>query len=91
MNFFKTSEGGPHAGRIAALIYIIALGPGCNYFRDVDTTCLLRIVSTVGWCLSFAAKRPVVTWADMLTPVRLIGLIMITVGLFGQFFVPGHR
>ena len=32
MRFFETDEGSPHVGRICALLYTLALVPGCDYF-----------------------------------------------------------
>ena len=92
MDFFRTSEGRLHAGRIAGIIYLVGLLPGCEFFRDIDRLCVMRIVSTVGWWFSFCDYTQPPTFAEMARhPRNLLGLIILVAGLIGQFYVIGRR
>ncbi len=91
VKFFQTSEGRPHVGRIAGLIYVVALVPGCREFLVVEPLCLARIIFTAGWWLSFAGKRPVFTLSEMIHPLGIIGAFLMVLGLAGQFYFAGHR
>ncbi|HXI30924.1 MAG TPA: hypothetical protein VNG89_20945 [Vicinamibacterales bacterium] len=92
MGFFKTSDGLPHSGRIAGVIYLVSLFPGCEYFQEIDTLCLMRIVSTAGWWLAFSDKRTPRTFFDLVQhPRRVLGFLALGIGLIGQFyFRRGH-
>lgn len=87
MTFFETNEGRLHTGRIGGLIYILALLPGC--FHVTEPLCLMRIVFTAGWWLSFCDKRPAHTLSEMAHPLRIIGVILILLGIAGQFYFVG--
>jgi len=87
MKFFETDQGKPHMGRITALIYTVALIPGCNYFQKMEARCYLRIAFSVGWWLSLGAKRPAYRMSDMLHPAGILGAVLVVVGLVGQYFV----
>jgi len=89
MKFFQTSEGRLHTGRIAGLILVVGLVPGC--LEVVDPLCLMRIVFTAGWWLSFGEKRPAHTLSEMVHPIGIIGVILILLGIAGQFYFVGHR
>jgi len=91
MKFFQTSEGRPHIGRIAGLLYVVALVPGCREFLVVEPLCLMRIIFTAGWWLSFGEKRPAHTLSEMVHPIGIIGVILILLGIAGQFYFVGHR
>jgi hypothetical protein len=87
MGFFKTSEGRVHGGRIAGIIYIISLLPGCHYFHDIDRLCLMRMASTAGWWLSFCDQTQPRTFAEMLHhPRRAVGVITLVAGLVAHFY-----
>jgi hypothetical protein len=57
LRFFETDEGRPHFGR-GALIYTVALVPGCERFVRIDALCVMRIVSAIGWWLALGQKKP---------------------------------
>jgi len=88
MKFFQTSEGRLHVGRIAGLVYVVGLVPGC---RELEPLCLMRIIFTAGWWLSFGEKRPAHTLSEMVHPIGIIGVILILLGIAGQFYFVGHR
>jgi hypothetical protein len=95
-HFFQTSEGRLHAGRLAGVVYTVALLPGCYLFVYVDAMCVARIVFTVGWWLSFCDKRPAHTGSELLTNARrVLGIVLVVVGIVGQFYAirfgPPHR
>jgi hypothetical protein len=90
MKFFKTSEDRLHTGRIAGVIYVLALLPGCRYFLDVGPVCVMRIVFTAGWWLSFCDKQPARTISEMARPIRMIGIIALLLGIVGQFYFAGR-
>ena len=90
MKFFQTSEGRPHIGRIAGVLYVVGLLPGCRWFLVVEPVCLLRIIFAAGWWLAFGKKQPAHTLSEMVNPIGIIGLIPILLGLAGQYVV-GHR
>ena len=85
MRFFETDEGRPHVGRICALIYTLALAPGCEYFVSIGPLCVMRIVFTIGWWLAFGQKKPARTFAEFAHPLGFVGMFLIVVGLAGQF------
>ena len=91
MKFFQTSKGRPHIGRIAGLLYVVALVPGCREFLVVEPLCFMRIIFTAGWWLSFGEKRPAHTLSEMVHPIGIIGVILILLGIAGQFYFVGHR
>ena len=91
MKFFQTSEGVPHIGRIAGLIYAVVLVPGCMEAPVLEPLCLMRIVFTAGWWLSFCGKRPARALAQMAHPLGMIGFTLILLGIAGQFYFVGHR
>lgn len=91
MEFFKTSEGRLHAGRIAGVVYTIAVLPGCLILlHSADPMCIMRITYTVGWWLSFCDKRPALAAGDLLNhPRRLLGVALVVLGVIGSFYVIG--
>ena len=91
MKFFQTSKGRPHIGRIAGLLYVVALVPGCREFLVVEPLCLMRIIFTAGWWLSFGEKRPAHTLSEMVHPIGIIGVTLILLGIAGEFYFVGHR
>ena len=90
MKFFQTSEGRLHTGRAAGLLYVLALVPGCREFLVVEPLCLVRIIFTAGWWLSFCDKRPARTLSEMAHPLGIIGVIMILLGIAGSFYFVGR-
>jgi hypothetical protein len=86
MKFSQTSEGRLHAGRIAGLMYVVAVVPGCIMVPVPDPFCLMRIIFTAGWWVSFGHKRPARTLSEMAHPLGIIGAIMILLGIAGQFY-----
>jgi MFS family permease len=71
-------DGHPHAGRVAGILYLVTLLPGCGYFRTTDPLCVMRIVSTIGWWLSFCDEQPARTHRESIAgPHRLCGLITV--------------
>ena len=91
MKFFQTSEGRPHIGRIAGLLFVVALVPGCIEVPVLEPLCLMRIICTAGWWLSFGEKRPARTLSEMVHPLGINGVILILLGTAGQFYFVGHR
>jgi hypothetical protein len=77
MKFFQISEGRLHAGRIAGLLYVVALVPGCREVLVVEPLCLMRIIFTAGWWLSFGEKQPARSLSEMLHPLGIIGIALI--------------
>ena len=84
--FFETNEGHPHIGRICALIYTVALVPGCESFVRIDPLCIMRIVFASGWWLALGQKKPARTFADIAYPLGFVGMFLLCVGLAGQFY-----
>ena len=91
MKFFETSEGRPHIGRIAGLIYAFSLVFGCTGSHLLEPQCLARIIFTVGWWLAFCHKRPTRTLSELLNPFGIVGVILIVSGLAGQVYFSGPR
>jgi hypothetical protein len=91
MEFVQTNEGRLHIGRIAGLIYILALVPGCREFLTLEPLCLARFIFTAGWWLCFTEKQPARTLSEIVRPRGIVGLILILVGIAGQFYFVGHR
>jgi len=91
MEFFKTSEGRLHGTRIAGAIYAIALLPGCVISPALDPMCIMRITYTAGWWISFCDKRPAHAAGDLLSLRRLLGVVLVVIGLIGSFYFIGHR
>jgi hypothetical protein len=76
-----------HVGRVAGVLFVVALLLGCYLLRSLDAMCLTRIVLTVGWWLSFCDKRPAHTGSELVTnPRRLLGIVLVVVGTVGQFY-----
>ena len=92
MEFFKTSEGRLHGLRIAGVIYIIGLLPGCwMMLSALDPMCVMRITYAAGWWLAFGDKRSPRAAGDLLTLRRLLGVVLVVLGLIGSFyFIPRH-
>ena len=91
VEFFKTSEGRLHGLRIAGVIYTIGLLPGCLMLLSAaDPMCAMRITYTAGWWLSFGDKRPAQAVGDLLSPRRLLGVILVVLGLIGSFYFIRH-
>jgi hypothetical protein len=89
--YFQTREGRLHIGRIAGLVYVVGLVPGCREFLVVEPLCLMRVIFTAGWWLSFDEKRPAHTLSEIVHPIKIIGVILILLGIAGQFYFFGHR
>jgi hypothetical protein len=90
MKFFQTSDGRLHGGRIAGFLYVISLVLGCRELRVLEPSCLMQILFTMGWWLSFCGKRPR-TLSEMAQPAGIIGVILILLGLAGQFYFVGRH
>jgi hypothetical protein len=87
--FFQTSEGQLHAGRIAGALYIVGIAPRCVELHD--PSCFAGITFVTGWWLCFGAKQSKRTLGEMLHPLGIIGLILVALGIAGQFyFVSRH-
>ncbi len=87
MNFFQTTEGRPHVGRVVGVLYLIALLPEC-LLQHMAPISWARIMMTAGWWLSFGDKRQRTTWAELVShPRTLLGTILLLFGLVGGFFV----
>jgi hypothetical protein len=71
MKFFQTSEGRLHVGRIAGLVYVVGLVPGC---RELEALCLMRIIFTAGWWLPLARSGPRTLCQKWSIPLELSGL-----------------
>jgi hypothetical protein len=82
--FFQTREGRLHTGRIAGALYVIVAAPGC--IVSPDRICFARITCIAGWWLCFGAKQSPRTLREMLHPLGMIGLILVVLGLAGQFY-----
>src|SRR5215204_5545755 len=93
MEFFKTSEGRLHGTRIAGAIYTIGLIPGClTWLYAADPMCIMRITYTAGWWLSFCDKGPTPVARDLLRhPRRVVGIVLVVLGLIGSFYVTWHH
>ncbi len=93
MAFFETSEGRLHFGRIAGAIYTIGLVPSClTLWYGADPMCMMRLMYTAGWWLSFCDKRPDAAARDLLSsPRRLLGIVLVVFGLIGSFYFIGHK
>ena len=89
--FLRTNEGRLHSGRIGGLIYAIALVPGCRAFLVVEPLCLARIITTVGWWLCFAEKRPAYHFSELVHPRGIVGIVFMVFGLAAQFYFVEHR
>lgn len=50
----------------------------------------MRIVFTAGWWLSFCDKQPARTVSEMAHPIRIIGVIVLVIGIVGQFYFAGR-
>jgi hypothetical protein len=83
--FFRTSEGRLHGGRIAGVLSVFGLPTACN-FHLMQPRCGAGIVFTVGWWLSFCDKSGPNTWSSLVTPIRITGIVLILAGLAGQFY-----
>jgi hypothetical protein len=91
MKFFQTNEGRLHTGRIAGFLYVVALVPGCREFLVMEPLCWMRITFTAGWWLCCCDKRPPRTLSEMLHPLGILGIILIVLGIAGQFYFVGRR
>ena len=89
MEFFRTNDGRPHSGRIAGAIYIAALIPGCREFPD--PLCWMRILFTAGWWIAFCPKRSVGSFAELGYIPRILGTVLLLLGLVGQFYLLARR
>ena len=85
--FFETEEGGLHGGRIAGLIYPLGLAPECIHFPD--SYCFCGITMLAGWWLCFGSKRIPQTLSELLRLPRLIGAILILLGIAGRYYFSG--
>ena len=87
--FFRTDEGRPHIGRICGLLYLVGFTPQCIEFRD--PYCFAGLTFIAGWWLCFGAKQAKRSYREMLHPIGIIGLILIVLGLAGQFYFVRRR
>jgi hypothetical protein len=87
--FFQTREGTLHTGRIAGALYVIGIAPECIHSHD--RYCFAGITFIMGWWLCFGAKQSKRTIQEMHHPLEIIGLILIALGLAGQFYFVGPR
>jgi hypothetical protein len=85
LTFFETDQGNLHLGRIAALLFTVALVPGCEYFARIDPICMMHIVFAIGGWLAMGRKKPARTFADS-HPLGIVGWFLLFIGLAGQFF-----
>jgi hypothetical protein len=90
MRFFQNSDGGPHVGRVAGLLYAFILVLGCIGSHVLEPHCLAQTMFTVGWWLAFCKKRPTRTLSEMLNPIGILGLILVVLGLAGQAYFNGR-
>jgi hypothetical protein len=90
MEFFKTDDGRLHGNRIAGVLYIIGFLPGCIW-GAIGPMCIMRLTFVAGWWLSFCDKRPVHRGAELRQGRRLIGIIVVLIGLIGSFYFIGHN
>jgi hypothetical protein len=89
--FFRTSEGRLHIGRILGVLYVFGLPLTCN-FHLMQPRCGAGIVFTLGWWLSFCDKRGVQnSLSSLATPVRITGIVLILAGLAGQFYFASYH
>jgi len=91
MKFLQTSEGRLHIGRIAGILYVVGSLPGCIRVPVLEQLCLMRAIFIAGWWLSYGEKRPACTLSEMARPLGIIGVILMLLGLAGQFYFVGHR
>jgi hypothetical protein len=91
MDFFKTSDGRLHSGRVAGAIYIIGMLPTCSMSGEPGPRCIMQLTYTAGWWLAFCDKRPAVTARDLLSLQRLLGVVLVALGLIGSFYLIGHK
>lgn len=82
--FFHDSEDRLHVGRICGVLYVIGIAPGCLLFHDAY--CYAGIAVIAGWCLCFGAKQRKSTFREMFHPLGIVGIILIVLGVAGQFY-----
>ena len=87
VEFFRTSNGRQHVGRIAGVLYVFGLPWACN-LHLMQPLCGASIAYVVGWWLLFCDKRGVDNTLSSVfaTPVRIIGLVLTLAGLAGEFY-----
>jgi hypothetical protein len=92
MDFFKTEDGILHAGRIAGLFYVAALLLGCIVLDEPDRQCLMRSLFTAGWWLALCEKQVPRSFRALATyPRRVMGTVLLVLGLAGQFYLTWSR
>jgi hypothetical protein len=93
MDFFKTSDGRLHGGRVAGVLYIIGLLPNCLMALSSEPApkCIMQLTYTAGWWLAFCGKSPALAARDLLSLQRLLGVVLVALGLIGSFYVVGNK
>jgi hypothetical protein len=89
MAFFEDDNHRLHGGRIAGVLYILALGPwfGGNFLSDgLSPMGLARIGFTAGWWLAFCDKQSP-RLSQLFDARHTVGVIMTAFGLAAQFYL----
>ena len=87
MEFFTYGNGSLHGGRIAGVLYILALTPW--YGREPSPMFLARVGFGVGWWLTFCDKNSL-RFSELLDARHISGLVMTASGLVAQFLLLGN-
>jgi hypothetical protein len=89
-DFFMDDHHRLHGARIAGLLYIVSLAPGC--FDGLSSPmCLARISFTAGWWLAFCDKQPARSISQFFSGRHAVGVITIAVSLVAQFYFLGKK
>jgi hypothetical protein len=84
MEFFRTTEGRVHTGRIAGLLYLLVAVLGCRNFLVLEPLCVEKVAFAAGWWLCFAGNRPARTLSEMANPRGILGTVLLLLGIAGQ-------
>jgi hypothetical protein len=63
---------------------MIGIAPGCIHFHDAY--CYAGITFIAGWWLCFGEKQSKGAFREMLHPLGIVGLILVVLGIAGQFY-----
>ncbi len=91
MTFFQDDEGHLHALRLAAVLFTVALVPGCgpHVFAPL---CLSRAVFALAWWIAFWDKRPCRTFSELVHhPRSVIGVAILIGALIVQTYFAASR